>query len=116
MVQDKTFVPKGTPESGWVLVDATDQGIGRLATQITAYLLGKNKPVYTPGVDTGDFVVVINAANLQITNKRMDEKNYYRHSNYPGGLFTTNLRDQMKNRPDRVIRSAVWGMLPQNGS
>ena len=114
MVQDKTFVPKGTPESSWILVDAKDQGIGRLATQITAYLLGKHKPIYTPGVDTGDFVVVINARDLAITGKRMDEKNYYRHSNYPGGLFTVNLRDQMKTRRDRVIRAAVWGMLPHN--
>jgi large subunit ribosomal protein L13 len=62
----------------------------------------------------GDVVVVINASQLRITNKRMDEKNYYHHSNYPGGLKTTNLRDQMKNRPDRVIRAAVWGMLPHN--
>ena len=114
MAKDKTFVPKGQPVSDWILIDATDQGIGRLATQITAFLLGKHKPTYTPGVEVGDFVVVINASNLQITNKRLDEKNYYRHSGYPGGLFTTNLRDQMKNHPDRVIRSAVWGMLPHN--
>jgi large subunit ribosomal protein L13 len=114
MALDKTFVIKGRAEADWLLVDATDQGIGRLATQITRYLLGKHKPTYTPGVDMGDFVVVINANALQITNKRLDEKNYYRHSGYPGGLTTVNLRDQMKNRPDRVIRAAVWGMLPHN--
>lgn len=114
MALDKTFVLKGKPESEWILVDATNQGIGRLATQITRYLLGKHKPTYTPGVEMGDYVVVINAKNLLITNKRMDEKNYYRHSNYPGGLRTVNLRDQMKNRSDRVIRAAVWGMLPHN--
>jgi len=114
MAVDKTFVLKGTPESEWILVDATDQGIGRLATQISRYLLGKHKPTFTPGVAMGDFVVVINASRLQITNKRMDEKNYYRHSGYPGGLKTVNLRDQMKKRPDRVIRAAVWGMLPHN--
>ncbi len=114
MAVDKTFVLKGKPESEWILVDATDQGIGRLATQISRYLLGKHKPTFTPGVAMGDFVVVINASRLQITSKRMDEKNYYRHSGYPGGLKTVNLRDQMKKRPDRVIRAAVWGMLPHN--
>ncbi len=114
MAVDKTFVIKGTPESEWILVDAANQGIGRLATQIAGYLLGKHKPTYTPGVQMGDFVVVINASRLAISNKRLDEKNYYHHSNYPGGLKTVNLRDQMKNRPDRVIRAAVWGMLPHN--
>ena len=114
MAIDKTYVPKGKPESDWILVDAKDQGIGRLATQITHYLLGKHKPTFTPGVDVGDFVVVINAKALMVTNKRLDDKVYYRHSNYPGGLTATSLRDQMKNRPDRVIRAAVWGMLPHN--
>jgi large subunit ribosomal protein L13 len=114
MAVDKTFVIKGTPESDWILVDAAGQGIGRLATQITRYLLGKHKPTFTPGVGMGDFVVVINASRLDIPGKRLDNKNYYHHSNYPGGLKTTNLRDQMKNRPDRVIRAAVWGMLPHN--
>jgi large subunit ribosomal protein L13 len=114
MAIDKTFVPKGKQESDWILVDAQEKGIGRLATVITAYLLGKHKPIFTPGVEVGDFVVVINARKLGITNKRLDEKKYYRHSNYPGGLTTVNLRDQMKNRPDRVIRAAVWGMLPHN--
>jgi large subunit ribosomal protein L13 len=111
---DKTFVLKGKPEANWVLVDATDQGIGRMATQIAAYLLGKHKPTFTPGVEMGDFVVVINASRMHVTGKRLDEKNYYRHSGYPGGLKTTSLRDQMQNRPDRVIRAAVWGMIPHN--
>jgi large subunit ribosomal protein L13 len=114
MAVDKTFVIKGTPEAEWVLVDAADKGIGRLATQIAGFLLGKHKPTFTPGVEMGDFVIVINASQLKITGKRLDEKNYYHHSNYPGGLKTTNLRDQMKNHPDRVIRAAVWGMLPHN--
>ena len=114
MAMDKTFVIKGTPEANWILMDANGAGIGRLATQIVTYLLGKHKPTYTPGVEMGDFVVVINASKMQITGKRLDSKNYYRHSGYPGGLKTTNLRDQMKNRPDRVIRAAVWGMLPHN--
>ena len=111
---EKTYVPKGKVESGWILVDADGQGLGRMATVIASYLLGKHKPIYTPGVDTGDFVVVINSKQLKLTNKRMDTKFYYHHSNYPGGLKTVSLRDQMKNRPDRVLRHAVWGMLPHN--
>ena len=114
MAVDKTYVPKGTVEGDWILVDAAGQGIGRLATQVAGYLMGKHKAIYTPGVEMGDFVVVINATQLAITGKRLDQKNYYHHSGYPGGLKTTNLRDQMKNRPDRVIRAAVWGMLPHN--
>ena len=111
---DKTFVPKGQVESEWILMDATDLGLGRTATIIAAYLQGKHKPIYTPGVDTGDFVVVINAAHLALTNKRLWEKFYNHHSGYPGGLKTIALRDQIKVHPDRVIRAAVWGMLPHN--
>ncbi len=111
---DKTFVLKGKQEPEWLLVDATGQGIGRFATQIAGYLMGKHKPTFTPGVDIGDVVVVINAEKLEITEKRLDEKKYYHHSNYPGGLKTVVLRDQMKVHPDRVITSAVWGMLPHN--
>ncbi len=111
---EKTYVPKGKVESGWILVDADGQGLGRMATVVAAYLLGKHKPIYTPGVDTGDFVVVINTKKLKLTNKRMETKFYYHHSNYPGGLKTVSLRDQINNRPDRVLRHAVWGMLPHN--
>jgi len=111
---DKTFVLKGKQEPEWLLVDATGQGIGRLATQIAGYLMGKHKATFTPGVDNGDVVVVINASQLEITQKRLDEKKYYKHSNYPGGLKTVGLRDQMRVHPDRVITSAVWGMLPHN--
>jgi len=95
-------------------VDADDQGLGRLATQISRFLLGKHKPTYTPGVDMGDFVVVVNAAKLRLTNKRETTKIYHRHTGYPGGLKSVSLRDQMKTYPDRVIRDAVWGMLPHN--
>ena len=111
---EKTFVPKGKIESSWILVDAQSQGLGRLATTIAAHLMGKNKPIYTPGVDVGDYVVVINASQLSLTNKRMDTKFYYHHSHYPGGLKTITLRDQIEDHPDRVIRAAVWGMLPHN--
>ena len=114
MAVEKTFVIKGTPESDWILVNADDQGLGRLATQITRFLLGKHKPTYTPGVDMGDFVVVINATKLRLTNKRETTKLYHHHTGFPGGLKTVSLRDQMLVHPDRVIRAAVWGMLPHN--
>ncbi len=111
---DKTFVLKGKQEPEWLLVDAAGQGIGRLATQIAGYLMGKHKPTFTPGVDNGDVVVVINADKLEISQKRLDDKKYYKHSNFPGGLKTVVLREQMRVHPDRVITSAVWGMLPHN--
>jgi large subunit ribosomal protein L13 len=114
MAVDKTFVIKGTAQMDWLLVDAQNQGLGRLATQIAHYLLGKHKPTYTPGVEMGDYVVVVNVSNMNLTNKRLDEKEYNSHSGYPGGLKTVGLRQQMKNHPDRVIRAAVWGMLPHN--
>jgi large subunit ribosomal protein L13 len=112
---EKTYYPKaGEITQAWVLVDANDQNLGRLATQIASILLGKNKPNFTPGVDTGDYVVVINAERVTVTGNKMEEKMYYRHSNYPGGLKTTSLRQQLEKHPDRVLRSAVWGMLPHN--
>lgn len=111
----KTYYPKAEDiESKWLLVDAKGQTLGRLASRISAVLLGKSKPMVTPGVDTGDFVVVINASKIQVTGDRLDQKMYYRHSGYPGGLRTTSLREMLKRKPDRVIRSAVWGMLPHN--
>jgi large subunit ribosomal protein L13 len=111
---EKTYVIKGKPESDWLLVDATGQNLGRFATQIAAYLLGKHKPTFTPGVAVGDHVVVVNAAKLGLSEKRLDTKNYYKHSGYPGGLKTVGLREQIATHPDRVIRAAVWGMLPHN--
>ena len=112
---DKTFVPKANDrKSDWVLVDANGQGLGRLATVIVATLMGKNKPTFTPGVDMGDFVIVVNAQTLALTAKRLDTKFYYHHSGYPGGLKTVGLRELLRVHPDRVIRAAVWGMLPHN--
>ena len=112
---DKTFVPKANDrKSDWVLVDAKGQGLGRLATVIAASLMGKNKPTFTPGADLGDFVVVVNAQALGLTVKRLDTKFYYHHSGYPGGLKTVGLREQLHIHPDRVLRAAVWGMLPHN--
>jgi len=114
MAVDKTFVPKGSQLSDWVLIDADDQVLGRLATQAAHFLLGKHKPTYTPGVGMGDFVVVVNVQKLRLTTKRTETKLYYRHSGYPGGIKSINLRDQLQKHPDKVIRAAVWGMLPHN--
>lgn len=111
----KTYFPKqGEITRDWVLFDAKDQNLGRLATQIARVLLGKDKPGFTPGMDTGDFVVVINARSVSVTGNKLRDKYYYTHSNYPGGLKAISLRDQLAKFPDRVIRRAVWGMLPHN--
>jgi len=111
----KSFYPKAHEiNQEWVLVDANDQYLGRIATKIASLLLGKHKPDFTPGVKTGDYVVVINAANIRVTGKKLDDKMYYRHSGYPSGLKEITLRQQLEKHPDRVIRSAVWGMLPHN--
>jgi large subunit ribosomal protein L13 len=111
----KSFYPKAEDlKPGWVLVDASTETLGRVATKVAALLLGKGKPDFTPGVPTGDFVVVINAERIRVTGTKMETKNYYRHSNYPGGLKTIKLRHQLVEHPDRVIRHAVWGMLPHN--
>lgn len=112
---EKTFIPKASEVSQeWILVDANDQNLGRLATQIATLLLGKHKPSYTPGMEMGDYVVVVNAGQITVTGAKLEDKKYYRHSMYPGGLKTINLRRQLAAHPDRVIRSAVWGMLPHN--
>ena len=109
---EKTFVVKGKPESEWSLVDASNQPIGRMATMIAGLLMGKHKTNFTPGVMVGDHVVVINAREMKITQKRLDTKVYYHHSGYPSGLKSVGLAEQMRVHPDRVIRAAVWGMIP----
>jgi large subunit ribosomal protein L13 len=98
----------------WYVVDANGQTLGRLATRIASVLRGKHKPIYTPHVDCGDFVIVVNADKIRVTGRKMDQKLYYRHSGYPGGLKQISLRDQLDRHPDRVIRHAVRGMLPKN--
>lgn len=111
----KTYIPKaGEITHDWVLVDANDQNLGRMASEIARVILGKNKPNFTPGVDTGDFVVVINAERIRVTGNKLEDKMYYHHSGYPGGLKSISLRQQLEKHPDRVIRAAVWGMLPHN--
>lgn len=111
----KTYVAKPSNiERNWLIVDAKDQRLGRLATRIADNLRGKTKPVYTPHIDTGDFVVVINASRIAVTGRKMDNKIYYRHTGYPGGLKQRTLAEMMKKKPEEVIRLAVKGMLPKN--
>ena len=111
----KTWNAKpGAVERRWVVVDAEGQTLGRLATQIAETLRGKNKPQYTPHVDTGDFVVVVNCEKIAVTGQKLDQKMYHRHSGYPGGLRSRTLREQLERRPTEVIRKAVKGMLPRN--
>ena len=111
----KTWNAKpGEIERRWYVVDAEGKTLGRLATQIADTLRGKTKPQYTPHVDTGDFVVVVNAEKITVTGNKLDDKLYYRHSGYPGGLRSRPLRDQLERRPTEVIRKAVKGMLPRN--
>jgi large subunit ribosomal protein L13 len=98
----------------WYVVDAEGQTLGRLATRIADVLRGKDTPQYTPHVDTGAFVVVVNAERIHVTGKKLDEKLYYRHSGYPGGLRSRPLREQLERRPTEVLRKAVKGMLPRN--
>jgi len=110
----KTFVAKPADiERDWYVVDATDLTLGRLATQVASVLRGKHKPQYTPHEDVGDFVVVINAEKIHVTGRKLDQKMYYRHSGYPGGLKSINLRKQLQKHPERVIEHAVRGMLPR---
>jgi len=98
----------------WYVVDAQGQTLGRLASNIVTILRGKHKPIFTPHVDCGDYVVVINADKIHVTGQKMTQKNYYRHSGYPGGLRQITLRDQLQKFPTRVLETAVRGMLPKN--
>ncbi len=111
----KTYSAKpGEITREWYLVDAEGKTLGRLATQIADTLRGKRKPQYTPHVDTGDFVIVVNAEKIHVTGNKLDQKRYYRHSGYPGGLRSRTLREQLDRRPTEVLRKAVKGMLPRN--
>ena len=111
----KTYV--ATPadrERNWLLVDANGKTLGRLATQIADALRGKRKPQYTPHIDTGDFVVVINAEKVHVTGNKRQQKLYHRHSGYPGGLHTRTFEEMLNRRPEQILRLAVKGMLPRN--
>ena len=101
-------------ERNWVVVDAEGKTLGRLATQIADLLRGKRKPSYTPHVDVGDFVIVVNAEKVAVTGNKLEAKRYWRHSGYPGGIRSRTLGEQLERRPEEVIRRAVRGMLPRN--
>jgi large subunit ribosomal protein L13 len=111
----KTYSAKpGEIEREWYIVNAEGQTLGRLATQIADRLRGKGKTAFTPHVDTGDFVVVVNAEKIHVTGNKLEDKKYYKHSGYPGGLRTRSLKEQLDRRPTEVLRAAVKGMLPRN--
>ncbi len=111
----KTLIAKNTEvKSKWHLVDAEGMVLGRLASRVAAILKGKTKPVYTPHVDTGDFVVVVNANKVRLTGNKLEQKMYYHHSGYPGGIKKKSAKDLMKNTPEKLVTSAVRGMLPKN--
>ena len=110
----KTYVATpDTRERNWLVVDASGQTLGRLATQIAGVLRGKRKPDYTPHIDVGDFVIVVNAEKVSVTGRKLEQKRYYRHSGYPGGIRSRTLSEMLDRRPEEVIRKAVRGMLPR---
>ena len=110
----KTYMPSATAiDRKWYVVDATDKTLGRLAAEVSKVLRGKNKPTYTPFLDMGDFVIVINASKIKVTGKKLDQKIYYHHSDYVGGMKETTLREMMAKKPEQVIELAVKGMLPK---
>ena len=113
-ITHKTYIAKPNDvQREWYVVDATGVTLGRLATQIASILRGKTKPQYTPHEDVGDFVVVINAEKVRVTGRKLDQKMYYRHTGYPGGIRSITLRNQLEKHPERVIEHAVKGMLPR---
>jgi len=111
----KTYMAKpGSVERKWYVVDAKGLPLGRLASRVASILRGKNKPTYTPHVDTGDFVIVTNAREVVLTGKKFDKKLYVRHSMHPGGLKVRTARQVLESQPEQLVRKAVWGMLPHN--
>jgi large subunit ribosomal protein L13 len=111
----KTYSPKASDiERRWHVVDASGKNLGRLATEVAVLLKGKRKPIYSPHLDVGDYVIVVNAAKIDVTGKKLTQKIYYRHSNYPGGLRSVRLDEMLGTHPTRVIEHAVKGMLPHN--
>ena len=110
----KTFMASpATIDRKWFVVDATDKTLGRLASEVAKVLRGKNKAIFTPHIDTGDYVIVINAAKITVTGKKLDQKIYYHHSDYVGGMKETTLREKLDKKPEQVIELAVKGMLPK---
>jgi len=110
----RTFIPKKDDiEKTWWLVDAEGKVLGRLATEVADLIRGKKKPQFTSHLDTGDFVVVINAEKVRVTGRKLDQKTYYTHSQYPGGLKAETLKELLERKPEEVIKRAVWGMIPK---
>jgi len=111
----KTYTAKPQEvERKWYVVDADGQTLGRLATQVAMILRGKHRPTFTPHVDTGDHVIIINAEKIHLTGKKLQDKKYYRHSGYPGGIKSVTAGEVLNRHPERVIKAAVWGMIPHN--
>jgi large subunit ribosomal protein L13 len=111
----KTFVPKKEQiEKKWWLIDADNKVLGRLATEVAVLLRGKKKPEFAPFLDTGDFVIVINAERIKLTGKKVDQKKYYSHSGYPGGIKEKTMKELLETKPEEIIKKAVWGMIPKN--
>ncbi len=110
----RTFMASpATIDRKWYVVDATDMTLGRMASEIAKILRGKNKPIFTPHMDTGDYVIVVNAEKIKVTGKKLDQKIYYRHSDYVGGMKETRLKEKLAKKPEEVIELAVKGMLPK---
>ena len=110
----KTFMAStANVDRKWYVVDATDQTLGRLASEVAKVLRGKNKPIFTPHIDTGDYVIVINAEKIKVSGKKLDQKVYYHHSDYVGGMKETTLKEMLNKKPEKVIELAVQGMLPK---
>ena len=110
----KKFMPsQATIERKWYVVDATDMTLGRLASEVAKVLRGKNKAIFTPFMDCGDYVIVVNASKVKVTGKKLDQKIYYHHSDYVGGMKETTLREKLAKRPEQVVEFAVKGMLPK---
>ncbi len=108
------FAKKNEVERKWYLVDAEDRILGRLATKIATHLRGKHKPIFTPHIDTGDFIIVVNADRIRVTGDKLIQKMYYHHTGYPGGIKSESLKKRLQRKPEAIIRDAVWGMLPKN--
>jgi len=108
------FAKKGDIDRKWYVVDAKDVVLGKLATKVATYLRGKNKPVFTPNVDTGDFIIVINADKIKLTGNKVSDKVYYHHTGYIGGIKAQTAKELLEKKPERIIEKAVWGMLPKN--
>lgn len=108
------FAKKGDIERKWYVLDARDAVLGRLATKVATRLRGKNKPIFTPNVDTGDFVIVINAEKVRLTGKKLTDKVYYHHTGYIGGIKAQTAKELLKKTPEKIIEKAVWGMIPKN--